>query len=47
MEKNNFHHKFSSFIRATNQTDKYMNYLAPTEVQRLHAELSNSLCCAM
>jgi hypothetical protein len=47
MEKNDFHHKFSSSIRGTNPADKYVNYLPPTEVQRLHAELSNSLCCAM
>ncbi|CAF0938539.1 unnamed protein product [Rotaria sordida] len=47
MEKHDFRHKFSSFIRGTNQTDKYVSYLAPTEVQRLHAELSNSLCCAV
>ena len=47
MEKNDFQHKFSSFIRARNQADKYNNYLPSTEVQRLHAQLSNSLSCAM
>ncbi|CAF3465211.1 unnamed protein product [Rotaria sp. Silwood1] len=47
MEKHDFRHKISSFIHGTNQTDKYVNYLAPTEVQRLHTGLSNSLCCAI
>ncbi|CAF0814462.1 unnamed protein product [Adineta steineri] len=47
MEKNDFHHKLSSLIRGTNQTDKYVKYLPPTEVQRLHVELSNSLSCAI
>ncbi|UJR28766.1 hypothetical protein I4U23_009992 [Adineta vaga] len=47
IEKNDFHHKFSSIIRANNPMEKYTNYLPPTEVQRLHVQLANSLCCAI
>ncbi|CAF0934674.1 unnamed protein product [Adineta ricciae] len=47
MEKHDFQHKISSIIRATNLSDRYVNYLPPTEVQRLHVELANSLCCAI
>lgn len=47
MEKNDFHHKLLSLVRARNASDRFINYLAPTEVQRIHAELSDALCCAM
>ncbi|CAF1124030.1 unnamed protein product [Rotaria magnacalcarata] len=47
MEKLDFRHKFSSFIQGANQADKYVNYLPSTDIQRLHIELSNSLCCAI